>query len=392
RRVVSHLQRRAGGAPPCAPPAAPGPAGEGGAHGPAPPPRPPPPPPRPSGPRVVRHGAVTRLSLGKIGLLLLVAGLGLVGLLVWLFTTQARPAVQAVESTLMPAWTRQGLHYAPDTPLRPTQAAAAVDPTAGLNAKLAALQAELAKQALELEALKKRPSGGTTIVQPGQQAPTMKATPPAKQSSPMLFVEHQVKEPEAAASKVPEYTLVPGATKLPCVVETVVNSDVPGYLTAKVSTNVYDTATGRHLLVPQGSTILGHDRSQDLLYGNARLDTVSLTLAFPDGRSIDLGKAPITDQAGVAGLTGDVNQHYLRLLGAVFIGGALRGGMQAMQTSIASAGGVEQVAVGMGSLGNQAVGQRVGRALDTRPTILVAAGQLCNVLLVKEVRLPALWQ
>src|SRR5207245_9227961 len=123
----------------------------------------------------------------------------------------------------------------------------------------------------------------------------------------------------------PEYALAPGATKLPCVIETAINSDVEGYFTAKVSANVYDTATGRHLLVPQGSTILGHDQSSTLLYGNERLPTMSLTLALPDGRSVDLGQAPGTDQQGVAGLTGSVHQPGGRLLGAAFSGGALRG-------------------------------------------------------------------
>ena len=76
----------------------------------------------------------------------------------------------------------------------------------------------------------------------------------------MLYVSHEVKD-APPVPKTPEYALAPGATKLPCVIETAINSDVEGYFTAKVSTNVYDTATGRHLLVPQGSTILGHDQS-----------------------------------------------------------------------------------------------------------------------------------
>jgi type IV secretion system protein VirB10 len=122
----------------------------------------------------------------------------------------------------------------------------------------------------------------------------------------MLYVAHDIKD-GPPKPKAAEYTLAPGATKLPCVVETAINSDVPGYLTAKVSTNVYDTATGRHLLGPQGSTILGHDQSAHVFYGNERLATISLTLALPDGRSVDLGQAPITDQHGVAGLTGRVN-------------------------------------------------------------------------------------
>ena len=93
-----------------------------------------------------------------------------------------------------------------------------------------------------------------------------------------------------------------------------------------------------------------------------------------------------------AGLTGRVNQHYWRLFGAVFIGGALRGGMQALQVATAQAGGAGPVASGIAATGNQATQQRLGRALDTRPTIEVDAGQLCNVLLIKPLHLPAMWQ
>src|SRR5437667_348402 len=57
------------------------------------------------------------------------------------------------------------------------------------------------------------------------------------------------------------------------------------------------------------------------------------------------------------------------LFGAVFIGGALRGGMEALQGGLAQAGGAGQVAAGISSVGNQAVTQRLGRALDTRPRI-----------------------
>jgi type IV secretory pathway VirB10-like protein len=350
---------------------------------------PPAPPPRPLMPRYPWL-PVTRLRVGRVVLLLLVTFVALVGGTIWLLMTKARPfQMPHVDSTAWPAWMRQAATYPTSEPEPPKQAEAPTDPLAGLNAKLAQMLAELERQRQELEALKKRPAG-TTMVQPAQQQ-AAKVTPPAKTSASMLFVAHELKDPPPAPS-APEYTLAPGASKLPCIVETVINSDVEGYFTAKVSTNVYDTATGRHLLVPQGSTILGHDQSSVLLYGNERLPTISLTLALPDGRSVDLGQAPVTDQQGVAGLTGRVNNHYWRLFGAVFIGGALRGGMQALQGGLAQAGGAGQVAAGISSVGNQAVTQRLGRALDTRPTIEVDAGQLCNVLLTKPLHLPALWQ
>ena len=110
------------------------------------------------------------------------------------------------------------------------------------------------------------------------------------------------------------------------------------------------------------------------------------------GRSVDLGHAPVTDQQGVAGLTGRVDQHYWRLFGAIFIGGALRGGVQALQTTTSQTAGVGQMAAGYGSVANQALGPRLGRALDTRPTIEVSAGQICHVLLTKPLSLQAMWQ
>ena len=326
----------------------------------------------------------TRLHAGRI---LLVAAL-LVGAAlaawVWVFHKGAKTTGTVTESSTTPSWTASQLHYEKPELKAEAPAPKPVDMTA---AELAKLRAMLLQMQAEIEALKNRkPPASTTVV---QQQPKPEA--PKKVPGSMLFVSHEVKD-EPLPPKTTEYTLAPGATKLPCIIETAMNSDVEGHFTAKVSTNVYDTATGRHLLIPQGSTILGHDQSQQLLYGNERLPTISLTLALPDGRSVDLGKSPVTDQQGVMGLTGRVNNHWWRLFGAIFIGGALRGGTQAMQTAMADAAGAGQVAAGYSSVVNQALSPRLGRALDTRPTIEVDAGQICNVLLTQPLSLPAMWQ
>ncbi len=327
---------------------------------------------------------VTRLRVGRLLVLLLVAGGALVGGTFWLLHG-TRPTLPAAlsDSAAWPPWLKQAQTYPAAEIKPPAQAPAAeVDKTA---IELAKLRADLLRQQQELEELKKRGMVKYTPPTPTKTVP-QKQVPP-----PMLYVSHEVKD-APAPPKQAEYALTPGATKLPCVVETAINSDVEGYLTAKVSTNVYDTATGHHLLVPQGSTILGHDQSSTLLYGNERLPTISLTLALPDGRSVDLGHAPVTDQQGIAGLTGKVDQHFWRLFGAVFVGGALRGGTQALQVGLAQGGPVGQVAGGIGATGSQVTQQRLGRALDTRPTITVESGQLCQVLLTKPLTLPALWQ
>ena len=107
---------------------------------------------------------------------------------------------------------------------------------------------------------------------------------------------------------------------------------------------------------------------------------------------VDLGRAPVTDQQGVAGLTGDVNNHYVKLFGAVLIGGALKGGMSAFQIAATEAAGAGQVTSGLTTLGNQATTKVVQPYINIRPTITIEAGQLCTVLLIKPLHLPAMWQ
>src|SRR5262249_10147560 len=150
----------------------------------------------------------------------------------------------------------------------------------------------------------------------------------------MLYISHELKaEPTPAPNT---YALAPGS-KIPCQVESAVNSDVEGYLTAKGRNNIYDSATGTHILIAQNDTIIGHDQSSRLLFGNERLPTISLTLSRRVGDPVDLGQAPITDQQGVAGLTGKVDHHWGRAaFGAVFLGGT-RGVAQAVQQEAALA-------------------------------------------------------
>ena len=333
---------------------------------------------------------VVRLRVGRLVVLILFVMALVVGGGLWFLHAYGRKVTtKPIESTMSPSWMKQGIAYPPDAQAAEKAVAQVPDRSAEILRQLAALQQQLSEQQAALDALKRRPS--TVINQPPAQS--AKATPAEVQRPPgnMLFISHDLIEP-LPGPQATEYTLAPGATKLPCQIETAMHSDVEGYFTAKVTTNVYDTATGQRLLVPQGSTILGNDQSSQLLYGNERMDTISLKLTLPDGRTVDLGKAPVTDQQGVAGLTGRVDNHYWRLFGAVFIGGALKGSMQALHIGLTQAAGAGQIASGIGSVGTQAVTQRVGRALDTRPTIEVDAGQLCQVLLLQPLHLPAMWQ
>lgn len=332
----------------------------------------------------------TRLHAGRIALVLcLVGGLGFAAW-VWLTRPSGGLGKAVTESSTNPGWTAAQLHYdKPDPkpePLLPAPVDKYGEQIQKILAMLGKMEERLGTFEGRLKALEERkPPPPQQVIKKDPQPVAPKAP------APMLYIQHEIKDAHEVKAGKNEYALVPGG-KIPCILETSINSDVEGYFLARVSTNVYDSATGRHLLVPQGSAVLGRDHSLDLLYGNTRLPTTSLTLSLPDGRVVDLGKAPVTDQQGIAGLTGRVDNHFGRLAAAVLIGGTLRAGTQALQTGLAQAAGAGPVAAGYGSVLNQAVSPRIGRALDTRPTIEIDAGQICNVLLIQPLHLAAMWE
>lgn len=96
-----------------------------------------------------------------------------------------------------------------------------------------------------------------------------------------------------------------------------IRSDLPGNVIGTVTEPVYDTATGRHLLIPQGSRIFGRYNSQ-VSYGQSRLQVVWNRIVLPDTSSLALDNLVGTNPAGYAGLEDGVDHHWGRLLaGAV---------------------------------------------------------------------------
>ena len=96
-----------------------------------------------------------------------------------------------------------------------------------------------------------------------------------------------------------------------------IKSDLPGDVIATVTEPVYDTATGKFLLIPQGSRILGRYNSQ-VSYGQSRVQVVWNRVILPDTSSLKLDNLVGTDPAGYAGLEDDVDWHWKRIVaGAV---------------------------------------------------------------------------
>jgi len=109
------------------------------------------------------------------------------------------------------------------------------------------------------------------------------------------------------------YEVKAGAV-IPAALITGVNSDLPGSLTAQVRENVYDTVTGNHLLIPQGTRLIGEYDSK-ISFGQDRALVVWKRLIFPDGDSLNLDKMQGVDVAGYAGFHDKVNHHYMRIYG-----------------------------------------------------------------------------
>ena len=105
-----------------------------------------------------------------------------------------------------------------------------------------------------------------------------------------------------------KYILSPG-TVIPAIMITGINSDLPGYITAQVSENVYDTAEGHHLLIPQGTRLFGEYNSE-IVFGQKRVMIRWQRLIFPDASTVDISGMPGVDQQGFSGLKGNVNTHF----------------------------------------------------------------------------------
>ena len=159
---------------------------------------------------------------------------------------------------------------------------------------------------------------------------------------------------------------IKAGTIIPSLLITGVNSDLPGQITGQVRTNVYDTATGRYLLIPQGAKIIGVYDSQ-ISYGQERLLVAWKRILFPNGKSIDLDGMPGVDLSGYAGFNDEVNHHYRKIFGSVLLMSFLGAGAQLSQpqqsfSNNASGGASSNGQLSVGQIIAQSVGSNIANA------------------------------
>lgn len=160
------------------------------------------------------------------------------------------------------------------------------------------------------------------------------------------------------------------------------NSDLPGLVTAQVTENVYDSVTGRVLLIPQGSRLIGSYDSV-VAFGQSRALVVWQRIVMPDGSSIQIDNLPATDPAGYAGLKDEVDYHTWTLLKGIAMSTLLGVGTQVTFGSDQS-NLVEAIRESTQEGTNQAGQRIVEKDLNIQPTITVRPGWPLRVIVHKD--------
>ncbi|MFT8646600.1 MAG: TrbI/VirB10 family protein, partial [Gluconacetobacter sp.] len=122
--------------------------------------------------------------------------------------------------------------------------------------------------------------------------------------------------------------ILQAGTVIAGALNTKISSDLPGQIVGHVTQNVYDSPTGRYLLVPQGSTLFGAYNSS-VSFGQQRTQIIWTRLIFPNGESLVLEKLPGGDAIGQSGLSDEVNNHWGQLFRAALVTTLLSVGSEA---------------------------------------------------------------
>ncbi|MFA5964973.1 MAG: TrbI/VirB10 family protein [Sphingomonas sp.] len=160
-----------------------------------------------------------------------------------------------------------------------------------------------------------------------------------------------------------------------------IRSDLPGQITAQVTENVYDSPTGRILLIPQGSKLVGEYDSQ-ISFGQNRVLLAWDRLILPDGRSLALDRVPGADASGFAGLQDGTNYHWGGIAKAALLSTAL--GIGAQAGSNGNGDLARAIRQGTSDTINQAGQQIVRRQLNVQPTLTIRPGYPLRVVVTRD--------
>jgi type IV secretion system protein VirB10 len=176
--------------------------------------------------------------------------------------------------------------------------------------------------------------------------------------------------------------------EIPAALEQALNSDLPGEIKSLVMSNVYDTATGLYLLIPQGSRLVGTYNSR-IGYGQNGVQVAWRRIIFPDGSAIDLNGMEGLDAQGNAGLRDKVDRHHKQLFGFAVLTSMFDAALaitQSRQQSVLAYPSATQEAESAAGREVSQLGTQITRKnLNVQPTVKIAAGYKFNVRVNRDI-------
>jgi type IV secretion system protein VirB10 len=171
-------------------------------------------------------------------------------------------------------------------------------------------------------------------------------------------------------------TTVPQGTMIPAVLETALNSDLPGFTRAVVSRDVR-SFDGSVVLIPRGSRVIGQYKSA-AAQGQSRAFVVWTRILRPDGGSIQIGSAG-ADELGRAGMAGKVDRHFFEQFSGAILLTVLEGGLTALSNNPSTT-----VVVGSSSGGGLGAAASALTPQAIPPTIKVAQGSPIRIFVARD--------
>lgn len=168
---------------------------------------------------------------------------------------------------------------------------------------------------------------------------------------------------------------------IPAALITGIRSDLPGQVTAQVTQNVYDSVTGRILLIPQGSRLIG-EYDAEISPGQNRVLLAWNRLIMPDGRSILLDRQPAGDAAGFAGLQDGVNYHFGGTFKAALVSTLLGVGSEVGSGSDDDL--TRAIRRGTQDSISQTGQQIVSKQLNVQPTLTIRPGHPLRLIVTRD--------
>lgn len=189
---------------------------------------------------------------------------------------------------------------------------------------------------------------------------------------------------------------IKAGTVIPCVLINGINSDLPGNCIGQVTENIYDSATGKNVLIPKGSKVVGAYDNR-IAYGQSRILAVWSKIVYPDGSTLMLENLSAADPSGYTGYKGQVNRHWNTLVSTALVVSLLGAGVDLATPSTPTRNNDDEevgsvLAENAGAAIAAAIAKVLERETDRAPTIKIKPGKRFILFVRQDIAFGDRWK